>query len=215
VSRGHRDHRLTRRSAPFHNLPVSTAQQPDDADSELLSPPVTRFDVAALYRLHHGRLRRHAERALPDDLRHEADVALMTVFTRLVNKQSLGQLTEQPNWEAYLVRAVTNACIDILKAAKNDTEIDDNDPRVHRDARTDPTGDTAAAALDRSVDAHRARDALDTLEPRLRAVVIGKVFHERTNRDLGTELDLSGQRVGQLYRQALQQLREEVNRHDG
>jgi RNA polymerase sigma factor (sigma-70 family) len=196
-------------------LPVSTAQQPDDADPELLSPPVTRFDVAALYRLHHGRLRRHAERALPDDLCHEADVVLMTVFTRLVNKQSLGQLTEQPNWEAYLVRAVTNACIDILKAAKNDTEIDDNDPRVHRDARTDPTGDTAAAALDRSVDAHRARDALDTLEPRLRAVVIGKVFHERTNRDLGTELDLSGQRVGQLYRQALQQLREEVNRHDG
>jgi DNA-directed RNA polymerase sigma subunit (sigma70/sigma32) len=43
-------------------------------------------------------------------------------------------------------------------------------------------------------------------------IVIGKEGYERTNRDLGMELGLTGQRVGQLYDQALEQLREEVNR---
>ena len=43
-------------------------------------------------------------------------------------------------------------------------------------------------------------------------IVIGKEGYERTNRDLGKELGLTGQRVGQLYDQALEQLREEVNR---
>jgi len=43
-------------------------------------------------------------------------------------------------------------------------------------------------------------------------IVIGREFHERTNRDLGKELGLTGQRVGQLYDEALEQLREEVNR---
>jgi len=195
---------------------VSTAQQPDDPESAETPPaPATRVDIGPLYVQHHGRLRRHALSCLSDDLHHEADKALMIVFTRLLDSKKKGQLTEQNNWEAYLVRAVTNACLDILKTTKDDQEIDQDDPRVHRDALPDPTGDTAADRIDRAAKARLAKPILDALEPRLRTIVLGKLIDKRTNRELGAELGLTGQRIGQLYDQTMQQLQEEVNRHHG
>jgi hypothetical protein len=45
--------------------------------------------------------------------------------------------------EAYLVRAVTNACLDIIKATKSIDQLDQDDPRIDRNTETDPTGDLA------------------------------------------------------------------------
>ncbi|MDX5970207.1 sigma-70 family RNA polymerase sigma factor [Rhodococcus opacus] len=173
-------------------------------------PPI---DIGALYEAHHVRLRRHAQARLPSSFHHEVDVALMTVFARLVQARAEDRLPEPRSWEAFLVAAVTRACQDLIKTARNNDEIDDNDPRTHRDAETDPTGETAVHLVEHADRVVRASAALETLDDRSRLIVIGKDGYERTNRDIGVELGLSGQRVGQLYDQALKQLREEVDRN--
>lgn len=206
-------------SSPIRQLHTSrvSVQQSDDAEPAALAT-ATQVDIAALYARYHARLRAHALRCLPRDLHHEADTALMTVFTRLVASRVEGRLEEQPNWEAYLKRSVKNACLDILKADHGDQKIDPDDPRIHREAAADPTGDTAADRTDHHERVRRAKaalDGLDSVDPRLRIIVVGKLVNERTNRDLGQEFGLTGQRVSQLYDKALELLREEVNRNDG
>ena len=196
---------------PAHTASVSIVRRPGEAEPQ---PAAVRpADLAALYQRYHHRLRRHAAANLPASLQHEADVALMTVFTRLVKARSDGRLKEPRNWEAFLVTAVTNACRDIVKTARENEEIDVSDPRTHRDADPDPTGDAAVDHLEHAARVDRARAALEALGERSRTIVIGAEVYERTNRDLGKELGLTGQRVGQLYDEALEQLREEVNRN--
>lgn len=198
---------------PAHTAAVSVDRQPAEAEPEPVAAQLV--DLAALYQRYHDRLSRHARWCLPSSLQHEVDPAIMTVFTRLVDARATGRLKESKSWEAFLVAAVTNACRDIVKAARDNEKIDDSDPRTHRDCETDPTGDAAVDHLEHAARVDLARAALQTLDGRSRTIVIGKEFHGRTNRDLGRELGLSGQRVGQLYDQAVRQLREEVTRnHD-
>jgi len=138
----------------------------------------------------------------------------MTVFKRLVDARAAGRCAEQPNWEAYLVTAVTNACRDIIKGERADEEIDDADPRIHRDAAPDPTADTAIDHLEHDTRVAAAAAALDTLDERSRTIIIDRYVHELTNRAIGENLRLTGRRVGQLHDEALRQLRKEVNRND-
>ncbi len=198
---------------PAHTAAVSVDRQPAEAEPEpVAAQPV---DLAALYQRYHDRLCRHARGFLPRSLQHEVDAATMTVFMRLVDARATGRLKEPRSWEAFLVAAVTNACRDIVKVTRENEEIDDSDPRTHRDCEADPTGDGAVDHLEHAARVDLARAALQTLDERSRTIVIGKEIHRRTNRDLGRELGLSGQRVGQLYDQALRQLSEEVTRnHD-
>ncbi|GGL76657.1 hypothetical protein GCM10011589_35910 [Modestobacter marinus] len=188
--------------------------EPDQQGRHARPAPPAHTDVAALYARHHPRLLRQAQRVLPGDQQHAAGDALMTVFGRLLQQQQDGSLTEQPNWEAYLLRAVTNACLDILKSSARTQPVEDPvDVAGQERAPADPTGDTAAQRLDDATRRRRLDAALRTLPDRQREIVLQKAALERTNRDIGRELGLSGQRVGQLYDQAMRQLREEVNRH--
>jgi RNA polymerase sigma factor (sigma-70 family) len=196
---------------------VSVVPQPDDEGGEdTLGAPPAHTDVAALYARYHPRLLRHAHSVLTDhpDL---AQDALMTVFSRLLRRQHEGKLTEQPNWEAYLLRAVRNACLDLLDASEKAHPVEEPAPDAATQLRApaDPTGDAVAQRLDDAAKRRRVSAALTALPPRLRQIVIQKTAHGRTNADIGRELGLTGQRIGQLHDQAIRQLREEVNRHDG
>ncbi len=174
-----------------------------------------QVDVAALYARYHQRLHRQAAYVLPQHLQDEAGAAVMTVVTRLVSRNRDGHLAEPAKgWEPYLVQAVTNACLDVMKARREHDELDPEAPYAERDAPRDPTGDTVCERLDRTEAAMRVRAALETLDPRLRAVVAAKFFHEKSNKIIGGELGLTPQRVGQLYTQALKELREELTRDD-
>jgi RNA polymerase sigma factor (sigma-70 family) len=136
----------------------------------------------------------------------------MNVFTRIAGKRDTGSMEEPENWEAFLVTAVTNACRDIVKATHPAEEIDDSEPQTHRGIEPDPTGDAAVDRLDHATRVDRAKAALETLDERSWVIVIGKNYFDRTNRDLGKELGLTGQRVGQLYDRAIKKLWEEVTR---
>jgi RNA polymerase sigma factor (sigma-70 family) len=189
---------------------------PDTGGSQAaIEPP--RPDVAALYVRHHARLRRHALSRLPEHLRDDADVALMNVFTNLIAKAEAGTLRQPDNWEAYLIKAVSNACISLVRAQRPEIALDQETPEIaelDRRVGGDPTAEDAVEHVDDTATIARARVALDNLEPRSRSIVIGKIWHEQSDRALGLELGITGQRVGQLYREALQQLREEVTHHD-
>ncbi|MFE2755357.1 RNA polymerase sigma factor [Actinosynnema sp. NPDC059335] len=188
----------------------------EEADAASGTP--TRVDVPALYQRYHAVLHAYATRFLPSDRHADANDAMMTVFKRLVDMKAEGRLQEQPNWEAYLKLAVKNACLDILRTDRDHEELDPEDPWIHREAPADPTGDTVVDAVSRQEElrlANAAFEVLDATDVRLRPIVIGKLIEERTNRDIGAQLDLTGQRVGQLYEKALTLLQEEVNRtHD-
>lgn len=189
---------------------MSRTPQPADVGPQPSSTDRTTPDVAALYQRHHGHLRRHAEQHLPVHLRHEAGAALSTVFMRLLTQERDGRLAAQDNWPAYLQTAVTNACTDIIRATRAHLEIDDDDALVHRDTPADPTGDSVADQVDQTRTASRVRAAVNRLPERERRIVIGVVVDRRTNKHIGEELGITGQRVGQLFRTALATLAEEV-----
>ena len=57
---------------------------------------------------------------------------------------------------------MTNACRDIVKTARESEEIDDSDPRTHRDAEPDPTGDAAVDHLEHAARIDRARAGVES-----------------------------------------------------
>lgn len=181
---------------------VSTV--PDDAGT---APAVRPPDVAALYAAHHGALRRVARSTLPLHLRAETDAALMDVFTRLVQYAAEDRLPAPASWEAYLVTAVKNACREIGRRWPVEDRQDGAADELDRRTAPDPTGDTA---VDRAVLTEALR-SLAEQDPRLRLIVLA-VHEGRSRQDIGRELGITGQRVGQLYKQSLTLLRdEEVN----
>ncbi|GAA1292189.1 sigma-70 family RNA polymerase sigma factor [Saccharothrix xinjiangensis] len=192
----------------------------ESAEEEARDAPVvpTRLDVAALYLRYHAILDGYARRYLPLQRHDDAKDAVMTVFRRLTDMKAKGTLHDQPNWEAYLKRAARNACLDIVGGNRDHEELDPEDLRIHRDAAADPTGDSVVDAIlrrEKLVRAVAALDVLDAIDTRLRPIVIGRLFEERTDRDIGEQLGITGQRVGQLYKKALPLLQEEVNRTNG
>lgn len=185
---------------------------PEDEEADHSSPAEpAHTDVAALYERYYGLLHRQAKSVLPEDLQDQATDALMTVFMRLRRHEQEGRLTEQPNWQAYLVTAVKRACFDIIKKFPGHEALKSDDPRIERGLPADPTGDTVAERLDDDAMLRRARAALRSLEPRLRDIAIAKLAG-RSNRDIGRDHNISGQWVGKLYEQAMQAVREEVTR---
>jgi len=188
--------------------------EPEDGEADHSSPAQpAHTDVAALYNRYHAVLHRQAKSTLPEYLQDQVDDALMTVFTRLRRHEQAGTLAEQANWEAYLVKAVKNACLDIIKNFPANAGVDADDARIYQPVAADPTGDAVTERLDDNATLRRARAALDTLDPRLHDIVIAKL-QGRTNRDIGTQHDITGQRVGQLYVQAMRIVVEEVTRTD-
>ncbi|GAA3432256.1 hypothetical protein GCM10018954_018590 [Kutzneria kofuensis] len=194
-----------------HTAAVSAGQEAGEAPGSTDGPVA---DPGALYARYHGTLKTYAEGKLPFRLRSEAGTALSIVFERLVNYRKEGRMPRPSNWEAYLHVAVGNAC-KTLALARQHEEVDDGDPRIHRDVPHDPTGDSVLQQdeyLEQAERADRAKTALDALDERSRAIVIAKHAHHRTNKEIGEELNLTGQRVSQLHKEALKRLKEEVNR---
>lgn len=189
-----------------------TAERPiRTAEAGIRSRP--RIDLAPLYEKYKDRLERHARAVLPHYLRPDSENALMKVFAHLASLQAVDRLPEPDNWEAYLVRSVTNACKDILKARRETpAQIDDDDPILYGDAQPDPTSQQVVDKLEKADRVRIVREAIQSLDERSQTIVIGKYYSGQNNRELGRRLGLTGQRVGQLHNEALRQLREEVNR---
>ncbi len=124
--------------------------------------------------------------------RDEAEDALGEVFLALVDRGE--QAAEIENLWAYLFAGPRN------KRARRNRRARDDAPLDLVDLAT--AGDEAEAVA--------IRDALGSLPPEQREVVVLKVWHELTFAEIGRALDIPDNTAASRYRYALQKLRREL-----
>ena len=178
--------------------------------------------VAALYLEHGDHLRRVAAAKLgADATRSEVTEVVQEVFADLARLLGDGQPAVD-SWRAYLTTMTSNTVVARGRARTRDRthqqplDTDEVDSQQYRAGigGADPTADTVVARLvidpaEQRRDEHVAR-ALGDLDPRSRRIIEGRYRDGLTNRTLGEELGISGQRVSQLHDQALRRIHQEV-----
>jgi RNA polymerase sigma factor (sigma-70 family) len=171
-------------------------------------------DLAPVYAQFHARLRAVAITTLKGS-GLDARAAVTTVFTRLCVRAEAGDLQlPRSGWEPYLVTAVRRASLDLLRQQRGDEPLDETSPEqaaaIRRAAEPDPTGNTAAYTTDLARRRRQLQTALARIDERDRQILNLKHWHNATNRDIGKALGVTGQRVGQLYADALKKLKDEL-----
>lgn len=175
----------------------------------------TRSDVAAQYQQHHEWLRRVASRHFSGRRPDLADEAISTVFIHLIELVEKMQLTDKGDkWRAYLRQMVLHRCVDLIRRENTFRKtFPEGDPEKPRIVDHDPLGDDVAS--DDLAQRRQARldEALATLSER-QTTIIRFVLSGSTNKQIGDELGISGQAVGQQLKTILNQLHKEVTRDE-
>lgn len=169
-------------------------------DSAALPSP----DVAALYDAHKDVMFRVARRILNGNDDDALD-AVGAVILKLVNAADDDRMPHPRNWRSYLCTAARNAAADIIRKRASRDEAEEQEVWVW------PTVEDAADQDDLE---KRATAALERLPEQQQRIVRLKVFDCETNRSIGARLGISGQAVGQQYRNALKTLHKEVTSND-
>jgi RNA polymerase sigma factor (sigma-70 family) len=186
----------------------------DEGDS--VSGPLTRLDVGSIYEHHHLAMHKMALRFFGEERRKDAEDAVMAVVLRLVVMKDKGTLRDQgAYWEAYLVKAVRNACLDITRKARSQMSTDETwYGSTRRGADLDPVGDDVVDAAELAWRVVWMQQALTTMPDRHRKILQRKFWNGWTNEQIGRQLGITGQAVSQQYKTALNRLQKEVE-HDG
>lgn len=175
----------------------------------------TQSDVAARYEQHHERLRKAAGRYFQGKRPDLVDEAIGIVFAHLMDLVEKGKLTDKDErWGGYLRRMVLNCCVDLVRREiKFRNTFPEGDPEKPRIIDHDPLGDDISDDdLARRRQA-RLDEALANLSER-QVTIVRHVLEGWTNKQIGEELGISGQAVGQQLRTILNQLHEEVTKDE-
>jgi len=132
----------------------------------------------------------------------QVEDAVSTVVATLFKMRRSGQLTPKDDWAPYLRRAASNEALRIVAAHARVSPVPDDMPLADRTEGLDPVSDEATL---RAMGG-RLREAVNQLEPRQRRIVHGYYWQHRTDGELGEELGLTSQRVGQLRHSAERRL---------
>ena len=161
----------------------------------------------------------------PEDVLQEA-------FEELLRHQHAGF---SGSWEALAVDIAKKRAIDAWRASEawlhetdhrpaltvisGDSDVTGDDGRsigtvITAVASTDPTPEEQYLAIEEeyraSCRAHELRDlALEKLTEREQEVFFGVVFEERTRKEIGKVLEVTGQRVGQILKKAFRKLEQD------
>jgi len=184
---------------------VNVSDPAAEASGEL---PAEQVDPAALYLTHRKVMSAAARQVLGTTYASEIDSAVGEVMATRTAMHRRGGLTPVENWAAYLKQAVRNAAMAIVTKRTQVTSLDETPhagAQLPADIGADPIGDQLLIRV-RSAAVHNAIDQLD--DRRSQRIVIGRYFDGLTDRELGDELDLTGQRVGQIRRVAERKLAE-------
>lgn len=175
----------------------------------------TQSDVAAQYQQHQERLRRVAGRYFQGGRADLVDEAVGIVFVHLLDLVEKGKLTDKGDkWGGYLRRMVLNSCVDLIRREiKFRNTFPRGDPEKPRIVDHDPLGDDIADDdLARRRQA-RLDEALANLSER-QVTIVRHLLKGWTNKQIGEELGISGQAVGQQLKTILNQLHEEVTKNE-
>lgn len=171
----------------------------------------TQSDVAVQFEQHHERLRKAAERFFEGRRPDLVDEAIGIVFAHLMDLVEKEEVIDKGDrWGGYLRRAVLNCCVDLVRREiRFRNRFPEGDPETPRIIDHDPLGDEVADA-----DLMRERQArLNAVVANLSERQITIIRHKMngwTNKQIGEELGISSQAVGEQLRNALKWLHEEV-----
>lgn len=163
--------------------------------------------VRELYEAHGPQLLRVASDKLrnADTRLDTAEDAVATVFTTLVrSRNARTSAAKADNPEAYVTRAVTNACVDQIRKNKQPTVPFDED----HDELPGSSADGVADAVELSEMATTLDEAMASLTPKQRYAVSQVHLHNRSRAAVGRDLGVSGEAVRKLEQKALAKLRD-------
>jgi len=175
----------------------------------------TPSDVAARYRQHHEWLRQVANRFFDGKRPDLADEAIGLLFAHLLELVEEQKLTDRSEgWRGYLRRAVLNRCVDLVRTEKKTRErFPPGDPEEPRIIDHDPLGDYAAA----EDLARRRQGKLNTAVGNLterQVTIVRHVLNGKTNKQIGEELGITGQGVGDQLKTIIKKCHEEVTKDE-
>ena len=163
-------------------------------------------ELETLFRAHHGRVFRTAQRITgsPSD----AEDVLQTVFLRLLKGQETYDLSQNP--EAYLSRAAINASLDLLRSRNRSKSValDDVDSESLPGTHRSPEAEHADRELRRLV-----RQAVARLGTTAAEMFILRYYEGFDNKEIAALLKTSPVVVGVVLHRARTKLRKEIGHY--
>jgi RNA polymerase sigma factor (sigma-70 family) len=134
-----------------------------------------------------------------------AESVVQDVMVGLIKRNTVLHAT---NLEAYLVAAVKNRAIDVLRQ-ENRRERDRPGTEADPDESwEDPSEEDVAEAVTDAVIRERTREVLAQMDEQHRTAFRERIWEARPFTQIGPEMGVSDSYAGRLYREALAQIRE-------
>ena len=195
---------------------MTDALADDDPDDQGEDARVcTSSDVAVQYKQNHKWLRSVAERFFDGKRPDMADEAIALVFAHLLELVEDEKLTDRgEDWRGYLRKAVLNRCVDLVRAEKKTrARFPAGNPEEPRIIDPDPLGDYAAAEDLARRRQEKLNAAVEKLTDRQVTIVRG-VLNGQTNKQIGEDLGITGQGVGDQLKTIIKRCHEEVTKDE-
>lgn len=167
-------------------------------------------NINEIVKEHESSLLRYAGRLL-GDIEAARDI-VQEAFLRLIKYEEKKSIETIENVKAWLYRTTRNLCYDTFRSAKHRLEITFETETVDRLA--DHTTDAPDANLAKEDDMQLIRKQINALEPRAREIVILKLEHERSYKEIADIMGLTSTNVGFILHKAMQKITEGFNAQD-
>jgi RNA polymerase sigma-70 factor (ECF subfamily) len=155
---------------------------------------------------HERALLRYAARLLGSQ--EDAGDVVQEAFLRLLkNNHAKGGLDSIENTRAWLYSVVRNLCGDTFRSKKRKMEISVA-PEEFDNVRN--AGAAPDAELAAKEDMKTIRQAINELDPRSREIVVLKLEHERSYKEIAQIMDISSSNVGFILHKAMKKLSEKL-----
>jgi len=163
-------------------------------------------ELEALFRDHHGRVFRTAQRITGSAA--DAEDVLQTVFLRLVKGQESYDLSQNP--EAYLSRAAINASLDLLRSRTRarSVNLDDVDSHSLVSKLKTPEAEHDDRELQKLV-----RQAVGRLGKTAGEMFVLRYYEGLDNREIAAAMNTSPLVVGVVLHRARTKLRKEIGHY--
>lgn len=163
-------------------------------------------NITEIVKEHESCLLRYAGRLL-GDVESARDI-VQEAFLRLVKYEEKKSIDTIDNIKAWLYRTTRNLCYDTFRSAKHRLEITIETEQIHRITDHADTPDTNLAKED---DMQLIRQQINALDPRSREIVVLKLEHDRSYKEIAEIMGLSSTNVGFILHKAMQKITEGFN----
>ena len=164
-------------------------------------------NINEIFKKYEYSLLRYAGRLLGDA--ESARDIVQEAFLRLVKYKEKRSIETINNVSAWLYRTTRNLCYDTFRSAKNRLEITIENEKIDRIADHTSAPDADLAKED---DMRLIREQINALEPRTREIVVLKLEHERSYKEIAEIMGLTSTNVGFILHKAMQKITKKLRR---